>query len=360
MHQFLLPLQLIHQYDIISYKLEAKGIYMRKLLMLFLCCLCFGLYARDPSWLNSLYKDYPKEEYVAAVGEGSSRNEAEINAISNLSRIFGITINSDDQAQIRRENNNVNRSATQDINISSSHNLINVSIDEVWEDTKKEKFYAVAIIPSEETSKILEDLFEENIGLIDTYLDIADFEEDLLYKFSFLNIAAILAEENEALLNQYNILNQSTSRSNALKTNHNATSIRAQSKSVARKITFGVTTESEGTAKAVIEESIASFGMRINNTDPMYTFTETINYSGNQTPYGVYLLEYISNIEFMDANNSVLAVFSYQGKEGGKDYDAALQTFQRNFTRDLSSGNNEKEILSLKESFADFLNTLVQ
>ncbi|MFI3256982.1 MAG: hypothetical protein R3Y36_01640, partial [Spirochaetales bacterium] len=263
----------------------------------------------------------------------------------------------DARSQARYDENSVNRNAVQNTTVLASHDLINASIDDTYYNATTKTFYAVAVIPRRETSQILLRMITENNTAIESYVLSAEYESDLLYKFSLLDMAAIIAEKNDVFINQYGVLNQ-TGLASTLSP-YNVRQLKAQALSVARSMSFSVVTSEQSILQSRIEESVATLGMRINRTNPTYIFTVSSIYTGTDSGYGMFIINYVTNIELSDNEGNILSVFTYSGREGGRTEEDAMRILQNKLAESIAHDNPEKGNTSLVTQFSLFLDTLI-
>ena len=59
---------------------------------IFSACLIFGAKKKMPEWITLPASVYPSETYMNGTGSGENRESAELEAVKNLSSIFGQTV----------------------------------------------------------------------------------------------------------------------------------------------------------------------------------------------------------------------------------------------------------------------------
>ena len=120
-------------------------------------CLCIILFlfafntyaaAKSPAWMLDVNQVYPKDTYIAQIGEGLSQEEAETNAQARIARYFESNINTTTLNRLKMSEYNgevsSERSIDTNTNISSHVKLFAINYSEVYKDKKAKKYYIVA------------------------------------------------------------------------------------------------------------------------------------------------------------------------------------------------------------------------
>ena len=324
------------------------------LIILILLIVCLNLYGqKQPAWISDAKKVYDASKYEFAVGSGNSEKEAENNAFTSLSRVFGMTVKMDTKAQQRfiQNSKGVEKNATLEDNtlVEAQHDLINVRIAESYYDAKKKKYYALAIMNKKETVPLIVNKIKENSKTIKNYLNKSNNEKDLLRKFSLLDMAYIVSLKNDSFLGQLMILDSSVNVE--IEDDLKSSVIKDKLDDVSQNITFAVDTgEFSSSVKLAIEQMISDLKLKMSANNPTYTFKEHISYDGNDTGYGMYVLNYTLLLELVDYNGVRVTSFSFKGKEVGANEESAKKIVGTKLAKSI------KEPLS--EQFGEFLNNM--
>lgn len=312
----------------------------------------------QPRWIDTPYSTYSNEQYIVAVGEGVFRPNAENAAFANLVKIFGTSVELDARSFTRMANSGtespqMSSLSEQEIRVTALHHIENMSIAEVWQNPATKRWFALAILPRQQTAQIFKAKINDLNTVIQNYLDTAEYEEDLLYKFSLMDMAAIYAQEYENLCGYYSIVS-----SLPIQKEHNYRQLKAQANSIARDISFTMRTQNTNSlTQFAIEEMLATLGMRSNDINPTYIFNEKLTYQGLDTGFGAYILNYIVNIELLDTLGNRITVFTFKGKEGGTNEADALRVLQNSLAKNISQGNSTWNTNSLLAQFTAFLDS---
>ena len=330
---------------------------MKNYLIIFiLLTVCINLYGqKQPAWISDAKKVYDASKYEFAVGSGNSEKEAENNAFTSLSRVFGMTVKMDTKAQQRfiQNSKGAEKDSTLEDNtlVEAQHDLINVRIAESYYDSKKKKYYALAVMNKKETVPLIVNKVKENLETIKNYINKSNNEKDLLRKFSLLDMAYIVSLKNDSFLQQLMILDSSVNVE--IEDNLKSPVIKDKLDDVSQNITFAVNTgEFSSSVKLVIEQMISDLKLKMSSSNPTYTFKENISYDGNDTGYGMYVLNYTLLLELVDYNGVRITSFSFKGKEVGANEENAKKVVATKLAKSI------KEPLS--EQFGEFLNNMLK
>ncbi len=171
---------------------------------------------RTPGWLSSPGEAYPENQYLTAVGSGSSLQAAQNNAIGNLARIFRADVRADQTLvddyieTMRNEDVDLERitSLISTTRIESNMEMLNVQVYETHQDNGT--YYVLAGFERLRTSTIYSREISNNEMQISELRSRASGEESVIRKMSLLRSALVVSEVNENLSRQRDqILNRS-------------------------------------------------------------------------------------------------------------------------------------------------------
>lgn len=329
--------------------------FRKKIIILFFIIFNITIYAKTPEWITNPNKIYSRDIYEFGIGEGKEEKEAENNAFSSLAKVFGMSVKNDTKAQQRLVKNaqGVEDTAVLEDNITveAQHDLINVRIVERYYDSKRKKYYALAVMNKRETVPLIEKKIKENIDIIKNYISKSEAEKDPLHKYSLVDMAYMVSQKNDSFQQQLMILDSSKKvEIESAYQSHNLESMRNE---IIKNMTFSVeNSELFESVKLVIEQMLSDFGLKVSKSNPTYIFKENISYNGNDTGYGLYVLNYTLLIELVDTNNKRLTSFTFKGKEVGADEENAKKVVASKLSKNIKD--------SLTKEFGDFLNTMIE
>jgi hypothetical protein len=167
-----------------------------------------------PKWLSKLEDVYPEKDYLAVVGEGDTRRDAEGDAAGALARIFGSNIKVESEAIVRYKelekdtggSYELEKEATKEVDILAAQMLYNLQYSDPYTDTDG-RVKVVGYLDRKKTAQIYKAKIDKNSDSIITFRDNAIKNERLITKYAFIDAAIIFAKNNEMLLEQLTIIN---------------------------------------------------------------------------------------------------------------------------------------------------------
>ena len=195
-----------------------------------------------PDWVRNPYNRYNSQEYLAAVGSGSTRLDAERNAVGSLISQFGQSIHVDERISTTYQEavrSGVSvwsevTSADTIIALSTSFDtLIGVEIGETWEGSGTH--YAAAILNKPRAAVVYTDMVRANQAMITNLTSIPASERNTLNSFARLQFAAAIADVN---VSYGNLLQQIGSPFPGLR---NGDELRLEAAAIQRSIPINIT-----------------------------------------------------------------------------------------------------------------------
>lgn len=166
-----------------------------------------------PEWFVNPGDVYNEQEYLTAVAAGPSAQAAEDKAFGNLARVFEADIEA--QQQLREDYREVQKggdvtSSQQDTrlvtrsDVRSNQKLLNAEVLE--RATGDDTYYTLVGMKRQETVRIYSEEIRDNQGTVQEYRSSAEAAENPLTRLAFLQQALVLAQVNERLITQRNIV----------------------------------------------------------------------------------------------------------------------------------------------------------
>jgi hypothetical protein len=162
-----------------------------------------------PAWVDSPDSVYSRQRYVVAIGFGGNRQDAERNALANLTGVFGQSI----QAELKTvsnyseavkngviqvsENNSVRNAITTSAEMDT---LVGAEIADVWFDGKS-THYAAAVMEKQKTAVLYADLIRSNERIIDSLTAMDAAGKNTLNGYSRYLLAAAIADTDRIYAN---------------------------------------------------------------------------------------------------------------------------------------------------------------
>jgi len=154
-----------------------------------------------PAWVLTPKLIYPDKDYFSSVGEGRTKDEAENNAIGNISKIFetNVTVVSILKERTSQLNNQTTRIVNMnvDVQLRSNAKLVNVRTGEYW--SGNGRHYVLAYLNKRETAKVYQSKIADNDNKIDVLMRNINSIERPFDKYYYGCEAVILADENDKL-----------------------------------------------------------------------------------------------------------------------------------------------------------------
>lgn len=181
----------------------------------FSACFLFAAKNKMPEWITLPSGVYPAEKYMNGTGSGTNRETAELEAVRNLSSVFGQTVKSNTAASKKMERalseGKVSFSSTENLqqNITSqieAENLIGIEIAEYFYNKPEKKWYAVAILEREKTAAVYQEYIEKNDAAVRKAIKESEKNPGTFYGYSEICFAAEIASENDKLVKNLTVI----------------------------------------------------------------------------------------------------------------------------------------------------------
>lgn len=181
----------------------------------FSACFLFAAKNKMPEWITLPSDVYPAEKYMNGTGSGTNRETAELEAVRNLSSVFGQTVKSNTAASKKMERalseGKVSFSSAENLqqNITSqieAENLIGIEIAEYFYNKPEKKWYAVAILEREKTAAVYQKYIEKNDAAVRKAIKESEKNPGTFYGYSEICFAAEIASENDKLAKNLTVI----------------------------------------------------------------------------------------------------------------------------------------------------------
>lgn len=181
----------------------------------FSACFLFAAKNKMPRWITLPSDVYPAEKYMNGTGSGKNRETAELEAVRNLSSVFGQTVKSNTAASKKMEQalseGKVSFSSAENLqqNITSqieAENLIGIEIAEYFYNKPEKKWYAVAILEREKTTAVYQKYIEKNDAAVRKAIKESEKNPGTFYGYSEICFAAEIASENDKLVKNLTVI----------------------------------------------------------------------------------------------------------------------------------------------------------
>jgi hypothetical protein len=242
-----------------------------------------------PSWVDKPDSVYDERYYIARVGTGGSRRQAEAAAFGNLTGYFGQSIRADLQAvevyKQRVASGTVDISSSTDaveaIQISSSmESLIGAEINDVWNDGKTH--YAVAIMDKAKLIPVYQGLIEANLNLIDRLTNVPAERRITIETIAAYHTAASIARANSVFVTVLEMLGGPKTRA-SLKSSDDYI---YEAGEIAKLIPVNVVVENDsgGRIRGAFADVLSKAGFRTGNNSSRYVVEARLSISPVDLP----------------------------------------------------------------------------
>jgi len=232
-----------------------------------------------PRWVNDKDAVYPPDEFLAEVGEGDSLKGAKSNAAGAIAQIFRTRVQVDSRIRTRyteitgEDGGTLGMSTRTDVDQtigqSADESLSNLKFGESWQDSMG-RVYAVAYLDRAETGNLYRQRIIENDQRVVELLDRARAQDEPLRRYAFLDAAVVMAEVNEALLAQLEIINMPMARSVMHPYELGDVKAAKADQASALKVRVEVSGDSDGRIAAVLSDWITDRGFSASERGDMF------------------------------------------------------------------------------------------
>jgi hypothetical protein len=278
--------------------------------------------------VNSPEAVYDRAAYIAAVGYGPARRDAEQGALVALTALFGQSI----QGELKTLNTyseavkngavdvSENTSAQNAINISARmDSLVGAEIADVWFDGRS-AYYAVAVMERAPAAFLYADMIRANGDIIRGLTAIPPGEKNSLESYSRYQLAAVIADANQVFSNVLSVVAGGPAGGvpGDLKRGDD---YRLEAMEVARNIPISVNAVNDpsGRIKNAFAAALNRAGFRSGGGDTRYVLEAAlalnpVELPNQQNKFIRYDVE--ANLKDREAGDAVLLPFSVNGREG--------------------------------------------
>lgn len=192
------------------------GIALLFISSLFLSCASSQKQVKFPAWIYYPEEVYPSSDFLTYVGEGISRNQAEISALHGLSSIFGQDIESSSSSTVRMNEaknggivaTNTNQSFSQEVlKKVNVENLTGVEIKDYFCDPDTLEWYAIAVLNKAQAITLYKSMIIKNFEVIDQITKGIKDTDYSLEAYSSYDFAQEIARENKQHLDRLYVIN---------------------------------------------------------------------------------------------------------------------------------------------------------
>lgn len=327
----------------------------------FSACFLFAAKNKMPEWITLPSSVYPAEKYMNGTGSGTNRETAELEAVRNLSSVFGQTVKSNTAASKKMEQalseGKVSFSSAENLqqNITSqieAENLIGIEIAEYFYNKPEKKWYAVAILEREKTAAVYQKYIEKNDAAVRKAIKESEKNPGTFYGYSEICFAAEIASENDKLVKNLTVIDFE-SGSEISKKIVSLKNTQLTKKKFAENITIYVqiSGDKDNKIKSAFQDIFSKYGFKTSpskkekyNLEGKYS--SEISQKGKIT-YCVYSLD----LDFSDVLQAEsLFAINLKGREGSLSESDATNRTYRTLEKDIGT--------QFSKNFDSYINNL--
>lgn len=327
----------------------------------FSACFLFAAKNKMPEWITLPSGVYPAEKYMNGTGSGTNRETAELEAVRNLSSVFGQTVKSNTAASKKMERalseGKVSFSSAENLqqNITSqieAENLIGIEIAEYFYNKPEKKWYAVAILEREKTAAVYQEYIEKNDAAVRKAIKESEKNPGTFYGYSEICFAAEIASENDKLVKNLTVIDFE-SGSEISKKIVSLQNTQLTKKKFAENITIYVqiSGDKDNKIKSAFQDIFSKYGFKTSpskkekyNLEGKYS--SEISQKGKIT-YCVYSLD----LDFSDVLQAEsLFAINLKGREGSLSESDATNRTYRTLEKDIGT--------QFSKNFDSYINNL--
>ncbi len=327
----------------------------------FSACFLFAAKNKMPEWITLPSGVYPAEKYMNGTGSGTNRETAELEAVRNLSSVFGQTVKSNTAASKKMERalseGKVSFSSAENLqqNITSqieAENLIGIEIAEYFYNKPEKKWYAVAILDREKASAVYQEYIEKNDAAARKAIKESEKNPGTFYGYSEICFAAEIASENDKLVKNLTVIDFESGNEISKKV-VSLQNTQLAKKKFAENITIYVqiSGDRDNKIKSAFQDIFSKYGFKTSpSKKEKYTlegkYSSEISQKGKIT-YCVYSLD----LDFSDVLQAEsLFAINLKGREGSLSESDATNRTYRTLEKDIGT--------QFSKNFDSYINNL--
>jgi hypothetical protein len=279
----------------------------------------------EPQWVSDPYLVYPRAVYLAAVGYGPSRDNAEKNALAALTAIFNQSISSETEVNVSysealaksgstwSENSDIAQTVKTSVQMNT---LIGAEIADVWDD-RNGTVYAAAVMDKFKTGSVYSELIQQNQQAIARLTTLSAEEKQSFDGYVKYQQASSLADANMVFANVMKVTDVPSFGSGDIKSGEY---YRFEASEIAKNISVAVAVDNDrqGRIKNAFTQALSASGFRSGGANPRYSLKaalalESVKFEGNPYQWIRYSVE--SNLVDLSSGMTIFP-YSTTGREG--------------------------------------------
>jgi ribosomal protein L31E len=288
-----------------------------------------------PEWVLNPASEYNEQKYLLAVGSGSTLNEARADAFANLSQIFQVDVDAEQNVNTQTIDQNINnqvysRSTSEllnNIRLGTDQELMNTTVLDSEIDANG-TYYALAGMDRAETSRVYQQEISNNNTRISELKTNAEAENNTLQKLMLYTQARSVAAANVILNKQLNIIQGGAGTGGAATETHSA--LQENVRNVQQKANVYIQTDNATeTIRSAVASVLQNAGFNITNDENEAILSASINFQTQRAELNRDNAEFTKwelVIELADLESDrAFQTFIAEGRDGAPTYTDALK-----------------------------------
>lgn len=275
-----------------------------------------------PAWYSNLDAAYPDKKYMAAVGSGDTRKDAEADASAALARRFKVDIKVDAQAMQRYSDlvskdqsySATERSAVQTVTSSANEQFINLTYSDPWTDPKG-KVNIVAFLDREKTAVLYKGIISKDAGLVSSLKDRAAKAPGNLAAFALLDSALAVSYNSDRMVAQLQLISPAAAKEAAsLVDSPTLAKLRDE---VGKRLGYNLTIDgdADGKVAAMVKKALAGLNLSFRE-DGQLAVKGAVTVEAEPNPK-YKTLRWSLNLSLFDETGTAIATMLKESKENG-------------------------------------------
>jgi hypothetical protein len=281
-----------------------------------------------PAWMTELETTFPDARFMAAVGSGDTRREAEADASGALAARFRVEIKLDSQAVQRYSDlvaqdqsySATERSVVQKVSTSANEQFINLAYSDPWTDPKGQ-VHIVAFLDRDKSASLYRGIIAKDARLVASLRQRAALSPGKLAAFALLDSAVAVSRNSERLLAQLQLIRPAaTAEASAL---IDTAALARQRDEAVQGLGYRMDIEgdSDGKVAAMVKKSLAGFSLGARD-DGQLSVRGRVSIEPEANPK-YQTLRWSLTLSLVDETGTSIASFLKESKENGLSDSAA-------------------------------------
>lgn len=169
--------------------------------------------AKAPSWMGELETAYPEADYLAAVGSGDTRRDAESDAMAALARQFTVKVKVDSVAQQKyaelvkddKTYTESERRISQSVGTQASEQFVNLKFSDPYVDASGST-HIVAYLERKPTANLYRTLIQKDLDKVESFQSRAGGDVGAIQRFAYLDAAYQISLNADRMIAQLRII----------------------------------------------------------------------------------------------------------------------------------------------------------